>query len=191
MNSHGTCLKLFNFQGEASPLIDADKPAVELADSISWLVLLSKDNITTADSLPYLPHALKEQCCCPGPKAAWLWIVGVCGICGWKKGLEGFLKTFLEHSYYSVVFPMYGLAARAGRMVPTRTSGCCLFRQTWANKPLWWLLFCLLVCLFVRCGSHYLACICGIVYLSNVNVEVFLWRYTPRLIPCLSEWRFT
>ena len=52
MNSQGTCLKLFNFQGEAeaSPLIDADKPALELADSISWLVLLSKDNITTADS---------------------------------------------------------------------------------------------------------------------------------------------
>lgn len=40
----------------------------------------------------------------PGPKAAWLWIVGVCGMRGWKRAWEGFEK-FLEQAYYSVVFP--------------------------------------------------------------------------------------
>lgn len=96
MNSHGTCFKLFDFQGEASPLIDADKPAVELADSISWLVLLSKDNITTADSLPYcISHmpwknsvtALDRKL--PG-FALWAFVECVAG----KKAWKGFWRHF-------------------------------------------------------------------------------------------------
>ncbi len=79
MDSQGRNLKLFNFplEAEAPPhqLIEADSPAVELADSFSWLVLLSMspvNDITRADSLCLTLHMSwrNSEQSLPGRKAA-------------------------------------------------------------------------------------------------------------------------
>lgn len=183
MNSQGTCLKLFNFpsEAEASPhqLIEADQPAVELADSISWLVLLSKspvNNITTADSLRLIFHMSQKNsvqpCRCLVRRLPdfelWAYVE-----CGAGKRPERALRNFRTSILFSC-FPHVWESSESWKNASGSCSGpqaACLFDRH--EQPS--LCGCYFsVCLFARYNTHYPSYICGIVHLQNVNDELFL-----------------